>query len=138
MKRLLPIAVLSSAALLALVVQSGRSGDNVSSESESAVARTFQPEEQQSPARRRVRLPNHYAQLGLSEGQRQRVYALQLEYGGKIEQLESQLAALRERRDQECEAVLTEAQRKKLAEIRKERTKTGARKTAAEKAVRRR
>ena len=132
MKRLLPLVLLSSAALLALAVQSGRSGDNVLSESDSAVALNFQPEEP-SPDRRRVRLPNNYAQLMLSEQQRQRIYALQLEYGEKIEQLEAQLAELRQNRDQACAAVLTEAQRKKLAEIRSGREKARAKKNAGAK-----
>ena len=129
MKRLLPIVALSGAALLALIVQSGRSGDQVPSESAPVVALNLQAEEQPA-ARRRVRLPNNYAQLGLSEEQRQRIYALQAEYGKKIEDLEAQLAALREKRNQECEAVLTDVQRKKLAEILKERDRRKATKTA--------
>jgi hypothetical protein len=133
MKRLLPVAVVSSAALLALAVHSGRSGDNVPSESESRIALNLQREE--SSARRRVRLPNHFAQLDLNEAQRQRIYTLQIQYGEKIEQLEAQLAALREKRDHECEAVLTGAQQRKLAEIRRERERGKARKGPAARAA---
>ena len=133
MKRLLPIVAVSVAALLALIVQPGRSGDQIPARLGPAVALNFQTEEQPAPPRR-VRLPNHYGQLGLTEVQRQRIYALQLDYGRKIDELEAQLAALRAKRDQDCEAALSEGQRTKLAEIRKEREKGKARKNSTAKA----
>lgn len=133
MKRLLPIVAVSVAALLVLVVQSGRSGDQIPAGLGPAVALNFQTEQKPAP-RPRVRLPNYYGQLGLTEVQRQRIYALQLDYGKKIDELEAQLAALRAKRDQDCEAVLSEGQRTKLAEIRKDRERGKARKNAPTKA----
>lgn len=133
MKRLLPIVAVSVAALLALIVQSGRSGDQIAAGLGPTVALNFQPEQEPAPGRR-VRLPNYYGQLGVTEVQRQRIYALQLDYGKKIDDLEAQLAVLRAKRDQDCEAVLSEGQRTKLAEIRKEREKGKARKNSTAKA----
>lgn len=136
MKRLLPIVAVSVAALLALIVQSGRSGDQIPAGLGPAVALNFQTEQQPAP-RPKVRLPNYYGQLGLTEVQRQRIYALQLDYGKKIDELEVQLAALRAKRDQECQAVLTQAQKKRLAEILKEREQAKAtKKTVATRAAR--
>ena len=123
MKRWIPVLCLSCAALLALGVQPSRSGDD------RPVAKA------EAAAKSRVRLPNNYAQLGLTPEQRQQVYALQAEYSQKIEQLEAQLAALREQRDKECQALLTPEQRGRLAAILKEREQQKAERAKTAKAA---
>ena len=63
------------------------------------------------------RLPNYFGDLGLEEGQRDKIYAVQDEYGPKIEALERQLETLRKERDAKVAAVLTPDQVKKLDDL---------------------
>lgn len=64
----------------------------------------------------RGRLPNYYGQIGISEKQRETIYAIQTEYRPRIKQLAQQLEALRQQRDKEIHAVLTDEQKQRLAE----------------------
>ena len=123
MKRWIPVLCVSCAALLALAVQPSRSGDDA-------------PAAKAEASRSRVRLPNNYGQLGLTPEQRERIYAVQAEYAQKIEQLEAQLAALREQRDKQCQALLTPEQRARLAAILKDREQQKAERAKAAKAAR--
>jgi regulator of replication initiation timing len=75
------------------------------------------------------RLPNNYAKLGLSDTQRQKIYATQARYGEQIDALVKQVEELRQKRDAEIEAVLTPEQRENLKKL----TAETAKKTAAKK-----
>ena len=65
----------------------------------------------------KVRLPNRYAKIGLSDAQREKVYAVQSKYSAEIKEIQKKLASLRERRDQEIEELLTDEQKQLLAEL---------------------
>ena len=71
----------------------------------------------------RRRLPNYYGQVGLSKQQREQVYSVQEKYGTQIEELEKQIAALREKEDSEMKAILTTEQKQKLDQLQEEATK---------------
>jgi membrane protein involved in colicin uptake len=66
------------------------------------------------------RLPNNFAKLSLTDEQKKKVFAVQGSYGPKIDDLEAQLQALKDKQQAEVEAVLTPDQLKKLGEIRAE------------------
>lgn len=85
------------------------------------------PKETKNPYRR---LPPYYAQVVKPE-QRKQIYAIQEEYGPKIDALQAQLKALLEERDKKIEAVLTEAQRQEVERLREE---AKAKRAAKEKA----
>ncbi|MBN2021313.1 MAG: hypothetical protein JW809_00830 [Pirellulales bacterium] len=78
-----------------------------------------------------LRLPAHYGKI-VDEKQRERIYAIQKEYGPKIQELKAQLQVLMDQRDQKIEAVLTPEQRKELATI-KEAAKAKRKKAVATK-----
>ena len=63
------------------------------------------------------RLPNYYAQVGLSGEQREKIYGLQMKYRTQLEELEKQIAVLKTKRDTEIHAVLTDSQKRRLAEL---------------------
>ena len=65
------------------------------------------------------RLPPYYGQVVTPE-QRKQIYAIQDEYGPKIDALRKQLEALMAERDAKIAAVLTEEQRKELARLQEE------------------
>lgn len=64
-------------------------------------------------AKARGRLPAFYGQVvdGL---QREKIYAIQKDYEPKISALQAELKALQDKRDADCQAVLTPEQREKL------------------------
>lgn len=64
------------------------------------------------------RLPSGYGALKLTPEQKEKVYAVREEYGKEIEELQNQIAALREKMDKECEVILTADQKKELAAAR--------------------
>lgn len=83
------------------------------------------------------RVPMYFGGLGLSAEQKESIYAVEAEYQTKIQELERQADALRERLMAECEEVLTAPQKKALTAARESaaaRRKAGAarRKAAAE------
>jgi hypothetical protein len=67
----------------------------------------------------RGRLPRYYSGI-VTEGQRREIYRIQERFAEKIAEVEAQLEALKKERDEEIEAVLTAAQRKRLAKVREE------------------
>jgi hypothetical protein len=73
------------------------------------------------------RVPPGYSKLGLTDQQREAIYKVQGKYYPQIQALEKQVDALRAKREAECEAVLTPAQKRLLAQHEQEK------KTAAEK-----
>jgi hypothetical protein len=64
------------------------------------------------------RVPNYFGQLGLSEAQKESIYKIQAKHQPTIDALERQLEDLRARSLKECESVLTDAQKRMLAERR--------------------
>ncbi len=64
------------------------------------------------------RVPNYFGQLGLSEAQKEAIYKIQAKHQPKIEELEKQLEDLRAQALRECESVLSDAQKRMLAERR--------------------
>lgn len=63
------------------------------------------------------RLPANYGKLGLTEPQKTKIYGIQASYDEQLDALEKQLEALKSKRDQEVEAVLSEDQRKILKNL---------------------
>ena len=70
--------------------------------------------EAKGPARR---LPNNFGKLGLSDEQKEKVYAVQAKYAEEIAKLQKQLADARAKVKVESEALLTAEQKAKLAEM---------------------
>lgn len=62
-------------------------------------------------------LPQNWAKLGLSEEQKDKIYEIQGEYRGKIEELTKQIQALQKKQREALEVVLTDAQKARLKEI---------------------
>jgi hypothetical protein len=83
----------------------------------------------------RGRLPSNYGKLGISEQQRDRIYAVQAEYNDRIDILLVQIEELREARDAAIDEVLTDGQRQRLKELRAEsiKEKASAKKTLTKK-----
>jgi hypothetical protein len=89
------------------------------------------------PKKPRGRLPNYYNAAGVTNKQRLEIYKIQSTYREKIEELEKQLLELKEKMDEEVEAVLTEEQKKKVEELRtaaakKRKARAKAKKKATE------
>lgn len=85
-------------------------------------------------ARTGDRLPPNYAKIGLSEEQRQKIYAIQNRYEEQIKALEKQIADLKTQQVSEVEAVLTPEQKKLLQAANEEsRRKAAEKKKAGEK-----
>jgi len=82
------------------------------------------------------RVPPGYAKLGLTDQQKESLYKIQAKYYPQIQALEKQVDALRARRETEFEAVLTSAQKKRLADQEEQKkAESAARKAAAAKAL---
>ena len=62
------------------------------------------------------RVPPGYADLGLTDQQKERIYKIQAEYHPKIQDLQKRLEKLQADRKAECEAVLTPQQKRLLGE----------------------
>ena len=87
------------------------------------------PQEKDEPA---GRLPAYYKDV-VDDAQRDKIYAIQAEYAGRIDRLRQQLDDLLEQRDQRIEAVLTPQQRAKVEAAREEAKAKKAGKKAKEK-----
>src|SRR5207249_9325949 len=70
-----------------------------------------------APAKNRKTLPTYWSKLGLSNEQKQRVFAIQAEYGAKIDALQQQVKSLQKDERDELERILTPEQKKQLLEI---------------------
>jgi len=81
----------------------------------------------------RGRLPLYYGQV-VSGDQRAKIYEIQKSHAPKIEALQAQLDALIKERDAEVESVLTDEQRKRVAELMAEAAKKRAEARAARQA----
>lgn len=76
------------------------------------------------------RLPMGYGKLGLTDAQREKVLGLQEKYQDELDALTTQIVRLKEQRDSDLRAVLTDEQRQKLddaheARDRKKSAKSG-------------
>ena len=81
----------------------------------------------------RGRLPQYWSKLGLSTEQRQKVYAIQADYGQKIKALREQITKLIDQEKSARLAVLTDAQRKQLQAIISDRVGGGTEKAPEKK-----
>jgi hypothetical protein len=120
-------AVLASAAAmmmlsssLPLIAQEAGSAQ-VQAKAKRASKRAFDPTR---------RVPDYFGQLGLSGEQRESIYKIRGKHQPKIDALEKQLDELREQMVKECEAVLTDAQKKLLEERRTGAAESRARRGA--------
>jgi hypothetical protein len=145
MKSLIPVSTAAALAIALLTIRPGYSDDTDKSAKQGqsqklvvAAVQTKVKAESTTRKKPRGRLPNYYAQIGISKKQRADIYELQADYASQIDELKKQMAELIAKRDSEVEAVLTEPQQKRLGEVReaaKKRTLERAKKAAAKKAA---
>jgi hypothetical protein len=64
------------------------------------------------------RVPDYFAQIGLSDDQRESIYKIRAKHQPRIDELEKQLVEARAQMVRDCETVLTETQKKMLNERR--------------------
>jgi hypothetical protein len=84
----------------------------------------------QSKQAQKTHLPAHFAKLSMTPEQHQKALAVMDRYASQIKLLESQIHDLRAKRDGELTALLSDTQKKTLAEA-----KTNSKKASAEKKV---
>ena len=63
------------------------------------------------------RLPSNYGKLGLTDAQKDKVYAIQDKYDAQLDALEEQIKSLKAKRSSEAEAVLSVEQKKILKDL---------------------
>jgi len=74
--------------------------------------------EQQPPSSKpKVKLPQYWSKLGLSDEQRKRISAVQTEYNEKIDALKRDIRKLEDDERRELNKILTDAQREELKKI---------------------
>ncbi len=71
------------------------------------------------------RLPANYGKLGLTDAQKDKVYAINDKFDSQLDALEDQLKALKAKRSTEVEAVLTAEQKKILKDVNEESKEKG-------------
>ena len=120
-------AVLASAA--ALMIVSG-SLPSIAQEANAPVQAKAKKAAKKAPDPTR-RVPPYFGQLGLTDAQRESIYGIRAKHQPKIDALEKQLEDLREQTLKECEAVLTDAQKKLLEEHRTGATESRTRRGGA-------
>jgi hypothetical protein len=64
----------------------------------------------------RRRLPRYYGKLGLTEGQKDKIYGIQAKHESEIDKLEKQLADAKAKQESDCRKILNADQKKQLAE----------------------
>ncbi len=64
------------------------------------------------------RVPNHFGQVGLTPEQRESIYKIRKAHAEKLEALRAEITEIEAKSMSECEAVLTETQRKLLENLR--------------------
>lgn len=80
-------------------------------------------------------LPDYFGKLGVGEPQREKLYAVDAEYAGRIEALQKQIAELEKERNTRLEALLTPGQKLRLQELREEAAARAAAQAAREQAT---
>jgi len=63
------------------------------------------------------RVPPHFAKLDLTGDQKNRIYAIQEQYDGKIDALLAEVERIKQQRDSEIESVLSAGQRADLKKL---------------------
>ena len=123
MKRasLLPVVAVALASMFA--------GSQFSTESVRAQEETAK--KQEAPAKKLTgRVPQYYSKAGISDAQRKEIYKLQAEFNPKIAELQKQIVALTEERDEKVESVLTPEQLAMVKKFREDAAKRrGSKKT---------
>jgi hypothetical protein len=73
----------------------------------------------QDPPKDKVKgsLPKGWSKLGLSDDQKQKIYAIEADYKTKIDELNKQLAELKKEEQTKMTDVLTDDQKKRLKEL---------------------
>ena len=74
-------------------------------------------EKKSGDAKKINRLPSNFGKLGLSDSQRDKIYGIQNSFADQIDSLESQIDAMKQKRDKEIDAVLSADQRKALNDL---------------------
>lgn len=123
MSRRLTGCVLSAWIAMLLLVQTGLTQDAPKRTTSKAASSESAPK---ARAKARGRLPNGWGKLGVTSEQRLKIYAVQARYQEQIDALEEQIAALKMKRDQECEACLTAKQLDQLKEATDKKTAPAA------------
>lgn len=116
MRKLAAVFPVTVCLLALLFVQAGRSQESPSTKPASKPGQTAAKTEavRKAPA---GRLPNYFGRLGVSNEQRQRIYAIQADYKNEIDALQKQIDDLVAKRDQEIQAILTDIQREQLKKL---------------------
>ncbi|MEW4531034.1 hypothetical protein [Maioricimonas sp. JC845] len=73
----------------------------------------------EKPERRRP-LPTYFGKIGVTDEQREQLYAIQDEYHSQIDALQQQIRQLIRERDERMEQLLTPGQKLRLQELREE------------------
>ena|SRR5207244_12851439 len=76
-----------------------------------------QEKKDDQPVKAKGMLPQNWNKIGLSDDQKQAIYKIEGKYKSEIDKLDAQIKELKGKRDKEMKAVLTEDQKKKLADI---------------------
>jgi hypothetical protein len=105
------VVVVASAATLMMLCGSLRL---IAQEPKAGSSQT-QTKAKRDPARR---LPAYFAQIGLSDSQKEEIYKIQGKHVPRITALEKQIDDLRAQMMRECEGVLKAAQKRSLEEHR--------------------
>jgi LTXXQ motif family protein len=150
------IAVLASAAAMTLLTTGGFPlGAQESSTAKSQTTKAKQAEQADAPASTPTdsstsakptgktappdvthRVPPGYSKLGLTDEQKEKLYKIQAEYYSKIQNLRKQVSDMRDKREKEFESVLTNPQKRLLAEAAQQKKAVAeAKKAAAVKAA---
>jgi hypothetical protein len=97
------IRVMLAVLMVGVIVASGSFGDD--------------KKDDKTPVKVKGTLPANWSKLGLSDEQKQKVYAAQTEVRGKIADLEAKIKELKKHEREEIEKVLTDAQKARLKEL---------------------
>jgi hypothetical protein len=81
------------------------------------------------------RVPNHFGQVGLTIEQRESIYKIRKAHAEKIEALRAEIAGVEAKAMAECEAVLTDTQKKLLENLRNAGARPAARAVETAKAA---
>ena len=80
-----------------------------------------QTTEESTPAKSRKkprgRVPNHYGKIGLTDDQKEEIYAIQAKYREQIDKLQEQINELQQEEASEVYLVLTDNQKESLKKI---------------------
>jgi tRNA U34 5-carboxymethylaminomethyl modifying GTPase MnmE/TrmE len=78
---------------------------------------TEEPTPPKTRRKPRGRVPNHYGKIGLTDAQKEAIYAIQAKYREQIEALQEQINELQQEEASEIYLVLTQNQKEALKKI---------------------